>query len=111
MGDDDEAWVLGVEGFEAVVEVDGLLERLVADGVAAFDLEATEGGGFEEQDGIVAGEFVFQGGVEVGEETVGVVGPVGGAVDGAAVAEEDAVGVAGSLYLFEVFLDVVDGAL
>ena len=111
VGDEDEARVALPESAEAGVEGDGLEVVFGADGVTAFDAHAAGGGGFEEDDGVVAEEFGFEGGTDGMEEAVGITWPVGCAVDGAAVAEEDAVWVGGVLDVFEVTLDLVDGGL
>ena len=111
VGDEDEARVVLPERAESGVEGDGLEVVFGAGGVAAFDAHAAGGGGFEEEDGVVAEEFGFEGGSDGVEEAVRLTWPVGCAVDGAAVAEEDAVWVGGVLDVFEVTLDVVDGGL
>ena len=109
--DENEAMVLGPEGAQAGVECDGFLVAFGADGIAVIDAEAAGGRGFEEDDGVVTGEFLFEGGADGGEEVMGFAGPVGGAVHRAAVAEENAFGIEGGLNVFEVALHVEDGAL
>lgn len=111
VGDEDEVGVLLPELAESEVEGDGFVVGFRAGGIAAFDAHAAGGGGFEEDDGVVAGEFLCGSGAEAAEEAFWFAGPVGGSVDGAAVAEEDAVRVAGVLNVFEVALDLIDGAL
>lgn len=111
MRDEGEGGMLDPEGAEFGVKCDGLIKCLVADGIAAFNGGAADGGGLEENDGVIASQFVRHGGVE--RFKVGVAGtwPVGGAIDCATVAEEDAVGIKAEVFVFEVALHVIDGGL
>jgi hypothetical protein len=109
--DQGEVEVIGPERAEFCIESDGLLQRLVADGIAAFNGGTSDRGGLEKDDGIITGEFGLHGGLEGVEVDLAGAGPVGGTVDGATVAEEDAVGVEAEVFVFQVALDVVDRGL
>lgn len=99
MRDEGKVWVMGPEVAQFGIESDGLLEGLIADGIAAFDGGTADGGGFEKDDGIIASEFGRHGGMEGIEVGLAGAGPVGGAVDGATVAEEDAVWVEAEVFI------------
>lgn len=111
MRNEDEAVMLRPERAEFMVERDGLGVVLGANGVAGFDAQATGGGGLEKDDGVVAGELGGERGAYGVEEMVRLAGPVGRAIHGSAVAEEDALGIERGLDILKVALDVVDGAL
>ena len=107
----DEARVPRPDEAEACVQSDRFFQGLLANGVAALNAHAAHCRAFEEYDGVVAGNLGFSAGAEVGEEFLRFAGPVSGAIDGAAVAEQHPVGVAGGLHIFEVPLNMIDRPL
>ena len=74
-------------------------------------MESLAGSGLEEHDGVVASELVLERRAHAGEELVGVAGPVRGAVDGSAVAQEHALRMDLRLDVLQVALDVEDRGL
>lgn len=79
--------VLGPEGAQPGVEFDRFFLRLSADAVSSFDGSPSDSGGFEENYDLVAQKFFLQGGADGLEVTGRGAGPVGGAIDSAAVAQ------------------------
>ena len=110
--DGDEAGVRGPERPNALIEPSGLVDALVARGVTALDDGVTaRRRALKEEHGVVAGELSRVGRTHAGEELVGGPRPVGGTVDGAAVAQEHTVGVLRRAHILEVALHVKDRAL
>lgn len=93
------------------IERNGLLQGLVADGVASFNGEASDSGGLEKDDGIIAGKLSVAAGV-VGRK-VGVfrIGPVGSPINGAAITQQDAVRIERAIFVFEMTLHMVNSTL
>jgi hypothetical protein len=111
VGDETEIRMPGPERAQFDVEGHGFLKGLGAHGIAAFDGSAADGRGLKEYDRVIACEFGFDGGMH-GFEILGFrTWPISGAVDGAAVAEQNPAGVEGAVFFFEMPLDVIDGGL
>src|SRR5262245_8002892 len=74
-------------------------------------IEAEGGGGFEEDDRIVARQLGGMGGADVVPERLRTFGPVRRAVDGAAVEQQGVVGMRGGEARFLVELETIHAAL
>ncbi len=107
--DGKDAWVAFPGGNDALVDLSGLGGAFVAN-LVRF-VAPGQGRHFDMDDGGVAAQLVFQGGVELFEKAFAGAGPIGETVEGAAVAEDDGVLAAFEGDGFEGVLDVENGPL
>ena len=82
-----------------------------ADVAVGAIVQPERGAGFQQDDGIVAGDFAVGVGSEVTPVVFRPVGPVGGAIDGAAVEQEGFIRVLAREALFLFDLEAVDPPL
>ena len=87
----------------------GVFESAGVGGVAVVEAEC--GAGLEPDDGVVAAKLGLEGGADIAPVIFDTFGPVGGAVDGAAIEEENFVGVGGGGSFFLIDLQAIDFAL
>jgi hypothetical protein len=79
--------------------------------IATFNRHSAHCGRFEEDHGVVAFQLSRLGAPDGREEFAGLARPVGRAIDGAPVAQQDAVGIERRLDILQVGLHVVDRPL
>lgn len=93
------------------VEHDGLIQRLVTDGISTLNGATSDGGGFEKDDGVITGEFLFKGGLDAREVAFFRIRPVGGSIDCATVTKQNPSGIERVIFALQVSLDVENGGL
>ena len=107
----EEARVAAPQPPKRLVEHQGLFAGLRAGGVPSLDVVAAGRRALEEYDRVVARKLVRVGRVHGSKEVVGLPRPVGGAIDGPAITEQDALRVQRALHVLQVSLHVKDGGL